>query len=84
MKKILQGAALPIIKSKIKRKLNKNILLIPSSIDYYIFKNELKRTDKANEDLAIIDDFMNNLDDKLKKFMFKTHPIEIRKRIFIL
>ena len=57
--------ALPIIKSKIKNL--KNILLIPSGIDYYIFKNELKRTDKANEDLAIIDDFMNNLDDKLKK-----------------
>ena len=80
--KILQGAALPIIKSKIKkRKLNKNILLIPSGIDYYIFKNELKRTDKANEDLAIIDDFMNNLDDKLKKNLcLKPHPIEIRKK----
>ncbi len=80
--KILQGVALPIIKKRaIKRKHYENILIIPTVIDHYIFKNELRRTDKMNQDLAIVDNLINNLDEKLKKkLIFKPHPIEIRKK----
>jgi len=69
------------IKRAIKRKHYENILIIPTVIDHYIFKNELRRTDKMNQDLAIVDNLINNLDEKLKKkLIFKPHPIEIRKK----
>ena len=80
--RILKGVALPIIKEKIKkRKLNDQILIIPTVIDYYLFKNELRRVDKVNEDLLIVNELMNNLDKKLlKNLAFKPHPIETRKK----
>ena len=80
--KILKGVALPMLKKVLKKvTFNKNILIIPTVIDYYLFKNELRRTDKINEDLEIVDTLIANLDKRIKKnLIFKPHPIEIRKK----
>ena len=79
--KILPCVALPFIKEKIQNKISgKDILIVPTVIDYYLFKNELRRVDKVNYDLSIVDDLIKNLDpDKAKNLIFKPHPIEIRK-----
>ena len=62
--KILKGVALPMLKSVKKVTFNKNILIIPTVIDY-LFKN--RRTDKINEDLEIVDTLIANLDKRIKK-----------------
>ena len=81
--KISPCVALPFIKDKIKKKKiikKNNILLVPTVIDFYLFKNELRRIDKVNYDLLIFDNFIKNLSrDNFDKLIFKPHPIEIRK-----
>lgn len=81
-KKVEPCVSFPIIKEKIlKITQKKDILLIPAVMDFYLFKNELKKPNLIYKDLDNLNIFIKNLDSKLfANLTFKAHPMENRRK----
>ena len=79
--KIIPCVCFPSIKEKISKNYKKKeILLIPSVVDIYLFRNELKKPNKIYYDMDILNNFINNLDKKpFKNLAFKAHAMEKRR-----
>jgi len=82
--KIIPCLAFPIIKNKNQKtstkQSKKEIVIVSTVMDYFLFKNEIRRPDQINKDLDIVSNIINTINPEIKKNLsFKPHPIEIKK-----
>ncbi len=80
--KITPCVSFPIIKEKIFQIKKKNdILLIPGPMDFYLFKNELKKPNLIYKDLDNLNFFIKNTNSIIyRNLAFKAHPMENRRK----